>query len=35
MRARNRFPTPALRDQALAQLHAARLVYGRIIRDAR
>src|SRR5262245_28696537 len=33
LRARNRFPTEKLRDQAQAQLEAARLVYARIIRD--
>lgn len=31
LRARNRFPTEKLRNQALAQLEAARLVYARII----
>jgi Tol biopolymer transport system component len=35
LRARNRFPTEKLRQQAQEQLEAARLVYGRIIRDAK
>jgi hypothetical protein len=35
LRTRNRFPTQKLRDQALAQLEEARVVYSRIIRDAR
>jgi hypothetical protein len=35
LRARNRFPTEKLRQQAQEQLEAARLVYARIIRDAR
>src|SRR5262249_50099864 len=34
-RPRNRFPTEQLRQRAQAQLEAARLVYGRILRDAR
>jgi hypothetical protein len=34
VRSRNRFPTEKLRQQAQAQLEAARLVYGRIVRDA-
>jgi hypothetical protein len=35
LRARNRFPTVKLRNQAQEQIEAARLVYGRIIREAR
>jgi hypothetical protein len=35
LRTRNRFPTEKLRQQAQAQLEAARLVYSRIIRDAK
>jgi hypothetical protein len=35
MRTRNRFPTEKLRQQAQEQLEAARLVYGRLIRDAK
>jgi hypothetical protein len=35
LRSRNRFPTEKLRQQAQEQLEAARLVYGRIIRDAK
>ena len=35
LRTRNRFPTDKLRQQAQEQLEAARLVYRRIIRDAR
>jgi hypothetical protein len=35
LRSRNRFPTAKLRRQALEQIEAARLVYARIIRDAR
>jgi hypothetical protein len=35
LRVRNRFPTVKLRNQALGQLEAARLVYGRIIREAK
>jgi hypothetical protein len=34
LRTRNRFPTEQLRQRAQAQLEAARLVYGRILRDA-
>lgn len=35
LRTRNRFPTEKLRQQAQEQIEAARLVYGRIIRDAK
>jgi hypothetical protein len=35
LRSRNRFPTEKLRQQAQEQIEAARLVYGRIIRDAK
>jgi hypothetical protein len=35
LRGRNRFPTEKLRQQAQEQIEAARLVYGRIIRDAK
>ena len=35
LRSRNRFPTARLRNQAQEQLEAARLVYARIIRDAK
>jgi hypothetical protein len=35
LRTRNRFPTEKLRRQAQEQIEAARLVYGRIIRDAK
>ena len=35
LRARDRFPTPQHRQQALEQLEAARQVYARIIRDTR
>jgi TolB protein len=35
LRARNRFPTAKLRNQAQEQIAAARLVYARIIRDAK
>ncbi len=35
LRARNRFPTEQLRNQAQEQIEAARLVYARIIRDAK
>jgi hypothetical protein len=35
LRSRNRFPTPKLRQQAQEQLEAARLVYARIIREAK
>jgi hypothetical protein len=35
LRARNRFPTAEQRQQALDQIEAARLVYSRIIRDAK
>jgi hypothetical protein len=35
LRTRNRFPTEKLRQQTQEQIEAARLVYGRIIRDAK
>src|SRR5262245_6128859 len=35
LRARNRFPTEKLRQQAQEQIEAARVVYSRIIRDAK
>jgi len=35
LRTRNRFPTEKLRNQAQAQIEAARLVYARIIRDVK
>src|SRR5262249_5775882 len=35
LRARNRFPTEGLRNQAHEQIEAARLVYAKIIRDAK
>ena len=35
LRARNHFPTEKLRQQAQEQIEAARLVYARIIRDAK
>jgi TolB protein len=35
LRARNRFPTDKLRNQAQEQIEAARLVYAKIIRDAK
>ncbi len=35
LRTRNRFPTPKLRDHALAQLEEARAVYVKIAREAR
>jgi Tol biopolymer transport system component len=35
LRGRNRFPTEKLRSQALEQIEAARLVYTRIVRDAK
>jgi hypothetical protein len=35
LRSRNRFPTEALRKQAQGQIDAARVVYGRIIREGR
>jgi hypothetical protein len=35
LRSRNRFPTAKLRNQAQEQIEAARLVYRRIIRDAK
>src|SRR5262245_32911104 len=35
LRARNRFPTEKLRNQAQQQIEAARVVYTRIIRDAK
>src|SRR5262249_2328746 len=35
LRARNRFPTEKLRNQAYDRLEAARVVYARIIRDAK
>jgi len=35
LRARDRFPTAKQREQAQEQIEAARLVYGRIIRDAK
>jgi hypothetical protein len=35
LRTRNRFPTEKLRQQAQEQIEAARLVYGRIIREAK
>jgi hypothetical protein len=35
LRARNRFPTPRQRDQALEQIAAARRVYAAIIREAK
>jgi hypothetical protein len=35
LRSRNRFPTEQLRRQAQEQIEASRLVYGRIIRDAK
>jgi hypothetical protein len=35
LRSRNRFPTAGLRQQAQDQIEAARLVYARIIREAR
>jgi hypothetical protein len=35
LRTRNRFPTEKLRQQAQEQIEAARLVYGRIIRDGK
>jgi hypothetical protein len=35
LRARNRFPTEKLRNQAQEQIEAARLVYAKIIRDAK
>jgi hypothetical protein len=35
LRSRNRFPTEGLRQQAQEQIEAARLVYGRIVRDGK
>ena len=35
LRTRNRFPTEKLRNQAQEQIEAARLVYAKIIRDAK
>jgi hypothetical protein len=35
LRTRNRFPTPGLRDQAQEQIEAARVVYVKIVRDAK
>jgi hypothetical protein len=35
LRARNRFPTEKLRNQAQEQIEAARLIYARIIREAK
>jgi Tol biopolymer transport system component len=35
LRARNRFPNEKLRNQALEQLESARLVYARVIREAK
>jgi hypothetical protein len=35
LRSRNRFPTEKLRQQAQEQIEAARLVYARILRDAK
>jgi len=35
LRSRNRFPTEKLRQQAQEQIEAARVVYGRIIREAK
>lgn len=35
MRARDRFPTPKLREQALEQISAARTVYARIAQDSK
>jgi hypothetical protein len=35
LRTRNRFPTDKLRNQAYDRLEAARVVYARIIRDAK
>jgi hypothetical protein len=35
LRARNRFPTPRLREQAQEQIQAARLVYVRILREGK
>jgi hypothetical protein len=35
LRSRNRFPTEKLRNQAQEQIEAARLVYAKIIRDAK
>jgi hypothetical protein len=35
LRSRNRFPTVKLRQQAQEQIEAARLVYARMIREAK